>query len=1301
MGTTWLVSNRFEIRDLEQDLLGRGSMGEVYRATDTHTGGTVAIKALDPRVVARDPGILERFVREGEALRQLDHPNIVRMVAAVEEEDATTGVVAHYLVMEYVAGGSLQDLMESQRPDRSGRPVRSLPTPRVLEIALELADALTRAHHLGIIHRDLKPANVLLAEDGTPQLTDFGIAHVAESPRLTETGILVGTPDFLSPEACSGQALDERTDIWAFGVLLFEMLTGETPFRGDNLTAKLTAILTQPVPDLAQRCPDAPEALVDLVYRMLEKDREQRIPSVRLVGAELEAILKDREVPTPVHLAPGESRVAPPTPPVQPPSFLEEEEPVQRPVFVARERELAQLDEYLNTALAGQGRVVFVTGDAGQGKTALVGEFAWRAQAAHPDLVVAGGNCNAHTGIGDPYLPFREILSLLTGDVQDHWAARAMGREQARRLWRILPLAVQALVEAGPDLIDLFVSGAALLQRAEAFTPWPGGADWLPRLEELVQRRAIAPGDPNLQQSALFEQYTRVVGALAGQRPLLLVLDDLQWADGGSISLLFHLGRRIEGRRILIVGAYRPAEVALGRLSASSGQSERHPLEPVVNELTRQYGEIKVDLGETEDWHFVEAFLDSEPNRLGDNFRETLYRRTRGHALSTVELLRDMQERGDLVQDSEGRWVEGQALDWEALPARVEAMIAERIGRLAEPARELLQAASVEGETFTAEVVARALGANEREMVQQLSRLDREHRLVSAQGIRRRDGQSLSRYRFRHILFQRYLYNSLSEAEQVYLHDDVGTALEALYGVGTEEIAAIAPQLARHFQEAETAEKAADYFSQAGDRARRLYAHQEAVDHYQQAIANYQHAFGDRWDTLQWAALERKIGEAWFRQGEHPQALEHLGRALAILGKPLPNSRWEVRLAILGEIVRQIGHRILPGSFFKSIGRSVGPAVEEVCRSWDIIAWIEGYTNPERYLLVTLKAVNTTEHGMSPKWAAISSSGLGLMLDLVPIFWLAEGYHHRGMAYAEQSQDPEAVSHAHLALGLHKTFLGEWDAVIEFAQRAAEIFRDAGDWRKWGFPAYQMFLTRFYQGDLARALAHNRELVRVGQERVDPQVQCWGLSAQGVVQQRLGELDEAIVTLQEAIELAKAIPDHAFRISALADLGRCYLRQGDLEGGLAMLQESQEFYAPYLGGDSYASLRNGLVEAYLLAAEQGDKTERADWLKRARRACKDALRQGKAFRPGLPEAMRLRGTYDCLNGKPGAAQKWWQRSLALAEEMGQRYDLGVTHLEMGQRLGQRVHLERAEIILAEIGAEWDLTRVREAIRVIL
>ncbi len=354
------IADRFEIRDPESDRLGWGSMGAVYRATDTHTGELVAVKALDPRVVARDPGILKRFVREGEALRQLNHPNIVRMLTAVEEE-ATAGVVAHYLVMEYVAGGSLRDLLAAQGP---------LPSTRTIEIALDLVDALTRAHRLGIIHRDLKPANVLLAEDGTPRLTDFGLAYMAESPRLTQTGILVGTVAYLSPEACEGETIDERADIWSFGVMLYEMLAGERPFGGKSLSATLTAILTQPLPDLAQLCPDAPDALVDLVYRMLEKDRQQRIPSVRLVGAELEAILKGQEVLAPARLAPGESRFSTPTPDIV---QRRHNLPAQPTPFVGREAELTELARLLADPDV---RLLTVLGTGGMGKTRLALEAA-------------------------------------------------------------------------------------------------------------------------------------------------------------------------------------------------------------------------------------------------------------------------------------------------------------------------------------------------------------------------------------------------------------------------------------------------------------------------------------------------------------------------------------------------------------------------------------------------------------------------------------------------------------------------------------------------------------------------------------------------------------------------------------------------------------------------------------------------------------------------------------------------------------------------------------------------------------
>jgi len=237
-----------------------------------------------------------------------------------------------------------------------------------------------------------------------------------------------------------------------------------------------------------------------------------------------------------------------------PPGFASEEAQIgaaDRPAFVARERELAQLGGFLDQALAGQGRVVFIIGEPGSGKSVLAQEFVRQAMESHPDLVAAMGTCNAFSGVGDPYLPFREMLQMLTGDVEARWAGGGITGQHARRLWARMPDAVQALLDDGPELLDRFVPGAALLARARAGAPAQAA-----QLAKLVEHRAASgAGAANLQQTDLFEQYTKVLKAVSREHPLILVVDDLQWADVGSIGLLFHLGRRLASSRLLLVGA--------------------------------------------------------------------------------------------------------------------------------------------------------------------------------------------------------------------------------------------------------------------------------------------------------------------------------------------------------------------------------------------------------------------------------------------------------------------------------------------------------------------------------------------------------------------------------------------------------------------------------------------------------------------------------------------------------------------------------------------------------------------------
>jgi serine/threonine protein kinase len=268
-------------------------MGVVYAGKDDRNGEPVAIKALRGDLISQNPGWVARFRREGESLRALNHPNIVKMLAAVEENGR------YFIVMEFVTGGTLEERLTTSTP---------MPLEEAIHIALQLADALTRSHYLGIIHRDVKPANVLLTEDGIARLTDFGLARVQASS-MTEAGEVLGTLHYLSPESFQGRPSDEQSDIWSFGVVLYEMLTGCRPFDGEVTGAILNAILSDALPDLTALRPDIPPLLVDLIQRMLQRDLTYRISSVRQVGAQLEST--QRSLAGETHLATTISHLQP------------------------------------------------------------------------------------------------------------------------------------------------------------------------------------------------------------------------------------------------------------------------------------------------------------------------------------------------------------------------------------------------------------------------------------------------------------------------------------------------------------------------------------------------------------------------------------------------------------------------------------------------------------------------------------------------------------------------------------------------------------------------------------------------------------------------------------------------------------------------------------------------------------------------------------------------------------------------------------------------------------------------------
>ncbi len=267
-----LIAGRYEL----EKLVGSGGMSNVFRAHDRLLERTVALKILHEQYT-RDDDYVERFRREARAVAQLTHPNIVTVIDRGEQDGR------QFIVFEYVEGQNLKDL-SSHGP---------LDPHEAIRLALQVARALSFAHNRGLVHRDVKPQNVLLNEDGQAKVTDFGIARSLDVHGVTQTGTVLGTSDYIAPEQARGQKVDPKTDIYSLGAVLYELLTGEVPFSGDNFVAVAMRHVNEPAPSVLEHRPDCPLRLDLAIQRAMAKDPADRFASMDEFCAELEACLAE------------------------------------------------------------------------------------------------------------------------------------------------------------------------------------------------------------------------------------------------------------------------------------------------------------------------------------------------------------------------------------------------------------------------------------------------------------------------------------------------------------------------------------------------------------------------------------------------------------------------------------------------------------------------------------------------------------------------------------------------------------------------------------------------------------------------------------------------------------------------------------------------------------------------------------------------------------------------------------------------------------------------------------------------
>ncbi len=267
------IADRYEL----EELVGRGGMSSVFRAHDTLLERNVALKVLHEHY-GEDADQIERFRREARAVAQLSHPNIVTVIDRGERDGR------QYIVFEFVEGENLKQLVLREGP---------LPVRQAVEIGLQVAEALAFAHRQGLVHRDVKPQNILLTRDGEAKVTDFGIARAVDVHGLTQTGSVVGTSHYIAPEQASGRAVDSQSDVYSLGTVLYELLTGDVPFQGENFIAVALKHVSEPAPSAAARRGDVPPRLDGALRRAMAKEPSERFDSMEAFADELERCLAE------------------------------------------------------------------------------------------------------------------------------------------------------------------------------------------------------------------------------------------------------------------------------------------------------------------------------------------------------------------------------------------------------------------------------------------------------------------------------------------------------------------------------------------------------------------------------------------------------------------------------------------------------------------------------------------------------------------------------------------------------------------------------------------------------------------------------------------------------------------------------------------------------------------------------------------------------------------------------------------------------------------------------------------------
>ncbi len=1185
-----LLGGRYQILNE----IGRGGMGQVYRVLDRLTGRVITLK----RVIAPlDLG--GKDSREGRVslasefrlLASLRHPNIIS--------------VLDYGFDEYGEPFYTMDLAENARTIVDAG--ASAPLAVQVELLGQTLRALVYLHRHGIVHRDLKPSNILVVGDQV-KLLDFGLALRRDE---NDPGEFAGTPLYMAPELLSGESASERSDLYALGMVAYEMLLGRYPFDLGDAHGVYRAIMTQALPLGGD--PIDPRLRPTLAW-LLTKDAARRPGDA---GEVISALARAVGLPLATETA------------------ATRESLLQAAPFVGRQRELGTLLAALRGAREGRGGAWLVAGESGVGKSRLLEEI--RAGALVDDVAVATGQVRSRAG--GPYHAWQDVfLTLVLGvEVTDAEASALKG---------VVPGIEAVLGRSVPD---------------------------------------APPLDPESAQSRLL---FAVEALLRRQpQPVLVVIEDLQWAGSETLRLWSWLAHGAADARLMLLGSLRTEEAP-------------HLLEElsVANVLQVQ----RLDPGEAA--HLAESMMGASAREPA--VVDLLAREAEGIPFFLVELVRTLAEhaggldaiRGDTL--APGLWSD-----------RMTRLVRRRLDRVPSGAMAALQAAAVAGRAVDLPLLQTMFPALD---------IDEWTACCSAPAVLELSNQD---WRFSHDKLREQILLDLEPAQLRVLHRRVAEAIELIYPDHTGLLTA----LAHHWRGVGDPEKEAGYAQRAGLLALQNGACREAITLLSRTLELLERGVaapaptsrrmrprsirslldpnaGIDPDSIEFrlGTIEGALTEAYYRLGDLRGCREHAERALGLLGQRLPTRTvgWVTGSARQG-VVRALQSAWKRPPADPERTRCVAGVLGRV-----YVRLAESYIfrlEPLPMLWSTLCFINHCEAaGPSPELALGYLVG-ALRAEAIPARRVSRAWSARALDIAQRTGAPRDVAFVQSRISMIHMGACRWPEAAAAIDRATQVSDAVHDLRlSIECRALAGALCEF-TGEFARGTAVWKDAHRLSLTSGNRQTEFWGLVGQADNWARLGHYDEALRLFEAADE---KVDEDAMRSEAVWRFGMLALtrlRVGDAKGAhdaamraLRHLRATTPIvYYMQSGSAATVEVLLALREAQRDGLSVGDPTLDRD----AHDACASLRRFASSFALGRPHALLWSGNEAWLDGRPGRARRLWERARAEASARAMPYEEASAHLEIGRHLepadpARQYHLRAAVAVFERVGCAADAARTR-------